>query len=513
MTKEDTIVECRLRCEGVKGCTKFSYSKDRSCHLADDTGKLRKQKPSWSRTVSGQVDKCGDEKKYSDLMEGTEYLKAKTLITTKKNGWEDGWEVRGRCPVLYYEGGKLQDIRDLPDNGFLYGDADSLNYAKLDGPNKIKIVHTTDKGSLSEIMLEVGGEGPGELFSCHWNLFVCLPENEEDRFRERLFEGKGVGLLGSPDGNSQNDWTDVDGKKLTIPRNKKNKKIKGHAAFDYCRNNWCVSQEDSLMTYPENSSYGDVKCFDEEYIEFNMDDAQCIIAKDKVLRACEEKPLPLQPPCHLECCNRGCDVVDDEMDSVQKLKKLSDEERDMVYDLDFDEKSSLCDGDFHEATGETACPSSSRSTVKVIHKTADIPDGEPIIYGIRFADAVDDDHGREVSFRLDNPFANKADAFVRYEKKVGLLANDLACESIPDLVPGCDADAKEITVGCIEYPGIEPFALVEVYFASTDPFVLGNADAGTEVDKCCKPPDYSEERVIKYSFKIQCTCLDDESST
>jgi len=510
-TTVDTIVDCRERCEGVEGCTKFSYSQDGGCHLADDEAKLKKAPRKWSRTVAGPVHKCGHEQNYEDIMEGTEYLKARTV----GNGYgNNSGEKKGPgCPVLYYEDKVLKDISDLEDNGYLYGGPYTKNYARLDGFNKIKVVHTTAHGSLSEIMLEVGGDGPGELWSCHWNMFVCLPETEQESFEKTLFEGEGVGLFGSPDGNSQNDWTDFDGGHINIPKTtEKAKGVKGKSAYNYCKNNWCVSQKDSIMAYPENSSYDDIKCYDEEYIPFDLDKVDCAISKEKIIEACANKPVLLVHSCQVDCCEGGCGTIDHEIDEIQKIKKLSDEDKDIVYDFDVNQEVALCNGDFHDATGETACPSSSRSQVKVIHKTADIPDGEPIIYGISFADAKDDDHGREVSFRLDNPFENKADAYVRYEKRVGLYANDPACESMPDLVPGCDVDAKEITVGCIEYPGIEPFALVDVYFASTDPFVVGNADGITEVEKCCKPPDYSGVGIIKYSFKIQCSCPGDESA-
>ena len=81
---------------------------------------------------------------------------------------------------------------------------------------------------------------------------------------------------------------------------------------------------------------------------------------------------------------------------------------------------------------------------------------------------------------------------------------------MPNVVAGCDLEALEIEVGCIEYPVVEPFALVDVYFASNeDPFVLNNAAPETEVEKCCKPPDYDRGYgVIKYTFKIECTCPD-----
>ena len=209
---------------------------------------------------------------------------------------------------------------------------------------------------------------------------------------------------------------------------------------------WCVSQEDSIMTYPENSSYDDVKCFHEEYIDFVFDDVDCLIPKDKIIAACEDKPPLLIHSCQMECCEGGCDAIDQQINEIETIKTLGEDKRDILYDIDFDdqEKAPLCSGDFRDKTGETVCLSSSGSVVKPLHQSIDIPDGEHVIYGISFADATDDDHAREVSFRVENPFQTKADTYVRYEKKVGFFANDPTCEPIPDLVPGCVPDANEI---------------------------------------------------------------------
>ena len=135
------------------------------------------------------------------------------------------------CPILFYKDGELQDISDLEDDGYLYGGPGSDHSAKLDGYDRIKIVHKTESGSISEIMLEVDGSGPGELWSCHWNLWVCLPADEQEQFEE-----SSVGLFGSPDGNTQNDWMDSTGQTLALPSvtNQLGLGTRGQAAFDYC---------------------------------------------------------------------------------------------------------------------------------------------------------------------------------------------------------------------------------------------------------------------------------------
>jgi len=499
---EDSVVKCRKRCEVVEGCTKFSYWGDGGCHVHDDNSKSIITPDSWSRSVAGPVEKCGHPEK-AMARTGAEIDMARVF----GNDNED--EEGPGCPFLFYENGELQDISDLEDDGYLYGGPGSDHSAKLDGYNRIKIVHKTKSDSISEIMLEVDGTGPGELWSCHWNLWVCLPADEQEQFKEF-----GVGLFGTPDGNTQNDWMDPTGQTLALPsKNKKGKGGKGtrgQAAFDYCHDNWCVSQDDSNMVYPEGTSYDDHKCVDEEYIDFNVENDACVIEAEKIIENCADKPPLLVHSCQVECCYGGCSTFDQIEEEITTITTLSENEEDIIFDINFFTPPPLCDETYRHATGETACPSTPSGIVKVQHQTAAVPTGEPIIYGIVFEEAKDDNVGRSIKFRVDNPFENNADIFVRYEKKVGAFANDPACESMSNVVAGCDLEAPEIEVGCIEYPGVEPFALFDVYFASNeDPFVLNNATPETEVEKCCKPPDYnSGYGVIKYTFKIECTCSD-----
>merc|ERR1712086_22820 len=141
-------------------------------------------------------------------------------------------------------------------------------------------------------------------------------------------------------------------------------------------------------------------------------------------------------------------------------------------------------------------------------------DQEDLIYGIVLEGVKDDNIGRSIKFKVDNIFANEADVFVRYEKKVGQYANEPMCESMPNTKSGCDVNAKSIEVGCIEFGnGVEPFALVDLYFASKEPnsFIKQIAADDTTVHKCCKAPEtYNEEGygVVKYTLKIQCACPD-----
>jgi len=493
-TEEETIVACRERCESIEGCVAFTYVADGGCHVADDAARAMHKPEGWSRTVSGYVDRCGHPAKY-EAIEGTEVDKAKVIGNGSGNGKVKNRRGEG-CPMLFYMDGEIQDISQVPDEGYLYGAEGSANFVKLHEWNKIKIGLTTAAGNYAEIMIETDGQGPGELWGCHWNMWTCLPAPEE-----ASFQGS-TGLMGSPDGDTSNDWVSPEGEIITLPN--KPKQLRTQTAYDYCLDNWCVAQEDSIIMPPAGQTFDSIKCMDEPYYE--PEDPLCVLSADKIIEACKDKPLLLIDACHVDCCSGGCDQIDDVIDDVEKYS----EDDDGVEYKTPDPKPPMCDDDGFESTGDSACPSSEGSVVEVIHQTADIPEDEPILYGIAFSPPSDDDHGREVKFRVANPYDSNADVYVRYEKKVGLYANDPACDSLPGTIPDCDVAAPEITVGCIEYPGVAPFALVDVYFASVDPFVEENADPETAVEKCCKPPEYAGNGigVIKYSFKIECSCPD-----
>lgn len=497
-----SIEDCRARCESIPTCTKFTYKSDTRCDLAGDDGVLYEADHSWSRRVAGPVNQCGHPDRYAAIDDNSE-TRAKAKIIGNGSGNQHGahWRHGPGCPVNFYKEGELIDISDVPDDGYLYGDSNSDNYAKFEGYNQIKVVFTTESGAPSEIMLETAGDGPGEMFSCHWNMFVCLPEAHEDLFMDS------IGIMGSPDNNSQNDWMRPDGVVLPLPWHHDGRE--GQEAYDYCRNNWCVSQADSLMTYEENATYENVKCVHEDFIPVHVDDPACVETAENIHSVCDSKPMMLRNACEVECCLGNCPAMDEMAEEITGIVELSENIEDCIYPTPSPTPSPLCDDDSNFlGTGETVCPNTSSSIVRVIDSStaASIPDGQPIIYGITLKGA-NDDHGHEVSFRVDNPFESNADTYVRYSKLVGFHAKDPACEDLPELVPGCNAESQEITVGCIENPGQDPFAIVDVYFASDDSFVVNNANAATDVEKCCDAPDYGPDfGVIRYSFKIECVC-------
>merc|ERR1711933_69336 len=125
----------------------------------------------------------------------------------------------------------------------------------------IFLTYTMPDGEKSVIKLVAAGNGPGELWSCHWDFWICLPASYEQEFIDTT-----VGLLGTPDGNTANDWMTPDGETLPLVIGGEEKH---EAAMEYCYDNWCVSQEESIMSYHSNTNYGDHKCEDEPHRDFN----------------------------------------------------------------------------------------------------------------------------------------------------------------------------------------------------------------------------------------------------
>lgn len=485
----DDLLACRKQCEATDGCEHFHFSTgSKHCHMAGPDAILKHKPAEWSRTVGGHVKECGHPAKYEGRGEDEVDEKAYWIGNDIKYG------QKNVCPLLYYENGELQDISMKVDGDYLYGDANSDTFVQLQNRNKIKIVSKTLAGSVSEIMLEAAGKGPGALFGCHWNLFVCLPQAEQTAFET----SESLGLMGSPNGNKMDDWTDVIGNVLALPSSLDQKGIgtRGKEAYAYCIENWCVSQEDSKFVYPKGASYEDVKCHNEEYTPF--DEQDCFFSHLHIEEHCKDLNAVMYHQCRVECCAGNCEGIEIVIKEIEGVKLLDDENPEIIYDTPEDDP--VCEGNEYLGTGETACPSASGSVVHLLHQTGDIPGGEPIIYGITYPDTQDDDHGREVSIRVANPFGGDSDVYVRYEKKVGQFANDPDCEKSLDVSPGCLSESTAISLGCIEFNGVAPFALVDIYVAG--PSVSG----GATVEKCCHPEDYSGVGVVKYSYKVMCEC-------
>jgi len=234
----------------------------------------------------------------------------------------------GSCPVLMYIDGELIDISAVDSQGFLYGDENSDFYAKRNGYNQIDVQHLAGYDdhsgapyySSSTILVE--GSGPFTEWSCLFTYFICLPRAEEADFKT-----SSVGLLGTPTGTTKDDWMGPDGQTLLLPTHDQNQ-----ASYDYCLDNWCVAEDESIMVYPPGVTYEDVKCEDDDPDPFDPDDCDDI---DRIIEECKGSPQPLT--CQMEKCigNPNVDdfIGDDDCDNFVDDDDNTDDEYDDCTDL------------------------------------------------------------------------------------------------------------------------------------------------------------------------------------
>jgi len=219
----------------------------------------------------------------------------------------------GNCPTMFYIDNTLQDISDVEDDGYLYGDAASDYSAKLEG-HVIQVKHLAGVSNgekyFSNSVVQIEGTGPFSEWSCIITFYICLPQEEKE-----LFEQYSVGLLGSPNGQPHDDWMGQDGQTLMIPSHDR-----AQASFDYCTENWCVEAVDSIMTYEENSSYNDYKCDNQDFHEFDVNKCP---NSEEIVSLCADHSTPTT--CQMEKC-----AGNDEEDPVPFVKLGDDDDEDLV---------------------------------------------------------------------------------------------------------------------------------------------------------------------------------------
>jgi len=488
---EVSQVECRKRCEGITGCTHFTYWADGGCHMNDGNQVKKPSNRSWARALLGSIDgKCGYEEEKDIEIQGVD--------ESNKHG-----SIGPNCPLLMYLDGEMVDLSHINPNtqhSFLWGERGDDHFVELVG-SSIRIVHKTDTGDISEINLRTKGEGPGEMWSCHWDFYVCLNKLQAEQFVAPAVNGGSTGLMGSPDMNKMNDWMDKEGNKLDIATNQWGSI--GHAdSFNYCVDNWCVSQSESLMTYHGDTNYGDHKCEADEFIDFRKNNTQCLLSADSIEFKCKDMPPLLKYACEMDCCVGGCGEVEEtkgEIEQVVDLKKLEEEEGDASFGFQFGAEEAECTTSEKSDTPTTKCPGS--GIVKLLKTTGDEPlpeDSADLFYDISF-----DEVNNLVEFRVNNPFEAAAKVFVKREKKVMNGFMDPICDGEQLTAKGCDDDYL-VEVACHDYDNIDPFALVNVYFASVAVSPLN--DQAT-IDKCCEPEEFEPAvGIVEYTFEIQCGC-------
>ena len=479
-TVEPSVELCRERCENTNNCTRFSWWQDGGCHVNNDDQTSRPSPPHWSRALAGTLDsECGKPHELPELpVEAEESFHG---------------QIGNRCPLLMHVDKVLYDISEFvqEDNGILL-EGEGYSVTMVNG-HRIEVAYTLSSGEVAEIHLVAKGQGPAELWACHWDFYVCLPASEKD-----LFEHGGLGLLGTPNGNTQDDWMTPTGDTLELLNTGTNRH---KDSIDYCYDNWCVSQDDSLMAYSADQTYEDVKCEEQEYVDFDIHSPHCKLSADKIIKACENEPSLLIHACEVDCCNGGCNEIPETTDEIESVKTLSENPQDIQYEVPSHED---CKENGFLGTGDLVCEGGIDSAVKLIHSSGSVPlpEDSVVIYGIEMdVEPHDGVAGKSIKFKVNNPLEGTADVYIKHEKSVFTTFLDPVCDSMIETPSGCDTQATTIEVACHDYGGkVAPFALVAIYFSSDD-----IASSDTSVDRCCHALD-PEAGVVLYTFEIMCEC-------
>jgi hypothetical protein len=479
-TVETSVADCHDRCERTEGCTKFHYWPDGGCHLNNDGQSARDAPINWPRSLAGPVEACGAPHTPAELENEEERFKTLRAVNN--------------CPLLMHIDGALVDISQVGAYGYFYGDEGTEVRIQNINNHAILMQFTTTDGHTAEAHLVIRGHGPEELWSCHFDFWICLPHEEQEQF----MKGTSKGLLGTPDGDTSNDFINADGENIGIHNNVGDWHL---TLINYCYQNHCVQQDDSILTPPAGMTFEDIKCEHVDFVPFDYD--ECVLTPEQISSACSHYAPLLIGGCEEDCCRGGCGQIPEVIDEIVKVKTLSEDEDEILYDL-IRTPESTCEDEDLSGTAEDVCPGF--DVVKLLHSTGGValPAGD-VFYDITM-DAGDDVLGRTVKFKVNNVFEGTADVYVKYEKSV--LSHqflDPKCDPMLKTPSGCNENAVELEVACHDYEGISSFALVEVYFAA--PGISGDAT----VEQCCldgTEDDRDIASAVKYSFEIQCACPD-----
>jgi len=518
-----TAHSCRKACEDYPGgaCTKWVWHPGDHCWL----WKAGVHKPTihGDRSIAGCLkSSCKDKFGYNDC--ALTEPNFEDFADDKKESYQKHGQM-GNCPLLFYVDGEMINLHGVGVfDGKKEGDKEEILYDgngvvvkqllnhKDDHWINIRYDNVMDGGEVSEIHIKQQGQGPGELWSCHWNVFVCIPEG----LRESVSDSKG--LMGSPDGVPANDFRTRDGEILDLNSTfadalDANPEMDERLVWDlmmqgYCLNNWCVPEEDSLLTLPSGWTWDDVECKMTNYTEPEV----CLATDEEIIAKCSELSAELYHSCYIDCCAGGCG---DEMDDIFKCDLPNPEDCKYGDDGTTDDRVIGCVADDPPNHRNSVCPEGSPSPVTIVRQDGpDLDDRTFILYNIELEQGTSEQ--QKIRFQVLNPFDKDATIYVKYDRRYeDSEFYDPKCDNIPNANPGCNIESQEFVVDCYEWDEANsfPFALVEVFYANNEGLNLFNnnvAVEGAAVDKCCLPKgnlrDSGYDNVVSYTYAIACHC-------
>jgi len=226
----DLHKQCLEMCAGVKGvtgCEMIWDQNNRGCyaHTAniDGGGNGVHRHSCYAVEVPGELGSCSG---YQDITVGNVNCAVEMMVNGEKQDM-----------IAYHD-----ELAIVEQNG---------NLITIDYPGVVKV----------EMALGVFGRC---LFSVNVFLYDCAS-----------YENSAIGLLGSPNNNSTDDWMDQDGNVLERPSGSSQMFFK--PAFDYVKENWIINDpDDSIFTYDNCASFETLAVPDEEYdpeLELLVDEA------------------------------------------------------------------------------------------------------------------------------------------------------------------------------------------------------------------------------------------------
>lgn len=150
-------------------------------------------------------------------------------------------QVDGKCPISFYIDGAVQDLLHgvLSEDVLVQelGETAAVIYYPKTGLQFIFFVHHSDN------------------FGCYVSTKLCVPKDYREG--EKL-----IGLLGSADRDTTNEWVDSQGN--TIPATGS---MYFEEAYNYCTDNWCNTDETkSVFSYHAGESFADFNKCNDAYI-------------------------------------------------------------------------------------------------------------------------------------------------------------------------------------------------------------------------------------------------------
>jgi len=494
---ENTMAECRERCVKTDGCDAFSWWKDGGCHLNTADQPERPIPPHWTKGFAGTLDgECGKEHEVKELDDESERA---------KHG-----EIWKHCPLLMYLDGKLIDISYTKETGYetgyLVGNETSDFSILMKDDRNVYVSYKVGVGEDGEdeyavVRVMAEGDGPAEMWTCHWSVWVCIPNS----YASTDLPSTTIGLLGSPDGDPFNDWMNPNGTVIAHDATKNH-----GTSIEYCHDNWCVPQGKSLMTYPGDTTYDDWKCEQHDYKDYTNNQTakeECVVGAKHIEHHCQDTHSFYKTNCEYECCHGGPCIEKPVVDPDLILIKFNANQT--VPDIIPDHRD--CDGDIFYKTAKEVCTDTSEGIVELFHSSDNAPDifVDSLIYGIILdAEINNDKNGKMVSFKINNS-VDDANLYVKHYESYMETFLDPACDATFDSTVGCPDIANpspDYEIACHEYDGMTSFATFTVFVESP------NIANDNKVDDCCLAdnpnPNQDNEQmgVHQYSFKILCEC-------